>query len=407
MNEEIRLRPGSADDFTAVCDLIGTVFHDDYSGDLQQLEAEVYEADRSLIADDAGLVAGHTVAYSRELTVPGAVVPAAHVSCVGVLPTHRRRGILTRLMHRQLTEIAEAGREPVAVLWATETSIYPRFGYGPASSRLLLDIMNREVRLPAPPAAPSGRLRMADPPGVVADLTKVYEQLRPERIGWSSRDQRWWNYVLADLKDHRDGATRQYAVVHEGPGGPTGYALWRVKQGWTNHGPDGEVIVREVVAADPETYQALWRFLLGIDLARHVKVRLAALDEPLFHLVDEPRRLGPALADALFLRVVDVPGALAARRYATAVDVVFEVTDPILAGNSGRWRLTGGPDGASCTRTGDPADLVCSVTELGTAYLGATTFTALAAAGRVRQLTGNDPSLAFRWHRLPSPTETF
>ncbi len=407
MKEEIRLRPGRADDFASICDLLGTVFHEDYSGDLQQLEAEVFEVDRSLIADDAGLVAGHTVAYTRDLTVPGAVVPAAHVSCVGVLPTHRRQGILTRMMHRQLREIAGAGRESLAVLWATETSIYPRFGYGPAASRLVLNVMNREVRLPAPPAEPSGRLRMVDPAGALADLTKVYEQLRPSRVGWSNRDDRWWRYVLADPKDHRDGATRQYAVVHEGPDGPTGYALWRVKQGWTGHGPNGEVSVREVAATDPETYQALWRFLLGIDLARSVTYRLAALDEPLLHLADEPRRLGPALADALFIRVVDVPRALAARRYATAVDVVIEVTDPILAENTGRWRLTGGPDGASCARTDDPADLACSVTELGAAYLGATSFAALAAAGRVRQLTGNDPSAAFRWHRLPSPTEVF
>ncbi|SDT68218.1 GNAT family N-acetyltransferase [Actinoplanes derwentensis] len=407
MKEEIRLRPGSAEDFPAICDLLGTVFHEDYSGELKELEAGIFEADRSLVADDAGQVVGHTVAFTRDLTVPGAIVPAAHVSGVGVLPTHRRQRLLTRMMHRQLREIADAGREPLAVLWATETSIYPRFGYGPAASRLHLNIMNREVRLPAPPTEQSGRLRLVDPIADLADLTKVYEQLRPERVGWSNRDERWWNFVLADLKDHRDGATKRYAVVHEGPDGPTGYAVWRVKHGWTSHGPNGEVSVREVAAADPETYQALWRFLLGIDLARSVTFRLAALDEPLLHLVDEPRRLGPSLADALFIRLVDVPRALAARRYATAVDVVLDVTDPILTENTGRWRLTGGPDGASCARTDDPADLACSVTVLGSVYLGATSFAALAAAGRIRQLTGNDPTIAFGWHRQPTPTEVF
>ncbi|HWS32348.1 MAG TPA: GNAT family N-acetyltransferase [Actinoplanes sp.] len=407
MKEELRLRPGSAEDFPAICDLLGTVFHEDYSGELKEWEAGIFEAERSLVADDAGQVVGHTVAFTRDLTVPGAVVPAAHVSGVGVLPTHRRRGLLTRMMHRQLRAIADAGREPIAALWATETSIYPRFGYGPAASRLFLNIMNREVRLPAPPAEPSGRLRMVDPVGGLADLAGVYERLRPERIGWSNRDERWWKYIVTDLDVMRDGATRLYAVIHDGPDGPTGYALWRVKQGWTNHGPNGEVVVREVVAADPETYQALWRFLFGIDLARSVTVRLAAVDEPLLYLVDEPRRLGPTLVDALFVRLVDVPRALAARRYATAVDVVVEVTDPILTENTGRFRLTGGPGGASCTPTGDPADLACSVTELGAAYLGATSFAALTAAGRVRQLTDNDPTIAFGWHRRPSPTEVF
>jgi predicted acetyltransferase len=407
MRDETVLRPSKDDDFADIFRLLSTVFHEDISGELRDLEGVVYELDRSLVADDAGLVAGHVQAFTRDLTVPGAIIPAAHVSGVGVLPTHRRRGLLTRMMRRQLREIADAGREPVAILWASETSIYPRFGYGPAASRLFLNIMNREVRLPAPPPEPSGRLRMADPDDLLTEMTKVYEQLRPGRIGWSSRDDRWWKWVLGDPKDHRDGATQRYAVVHEGPGGPTGYALWRIKDDWNIHGPSAEVQVREVVAADPETYQALWRFLLGIDLTRSVTMRLAAVEEPLIYMVDEPRRLGAGYVDALWLRVIDVPGALAARRYATAVDVVLEVTDPILTENTGRWRLIGGPDGATCTATTDPADVALSVTDLGAVYLGGTSFGVLTAAGRVRQLTGNDPAIAFRWDRLPSPTEVF
>jgi predicted acetyltransferase len=407
MKDETVLRPSNSDDFADIFRLLSTVFHEEIEGELRDLEGVVYELDRSLVADDGGLVAGHVQAFSRDLTVPGAVIPAAHISGVGVLPTHRRRGLLTRMMHRQLHEIADAGREPVAILWASETSIYPRFGYGPAASRLFLNIMNREVRLPAPPPEPSGRLRMAEPDGLLAEMSKVYEQLRPDRIGWSSRDDNWWKWVLGDPKDHRDGATKRYAVVHEGPGGPTGYALWRVKDDWNSHGPSAEVQVREVVAADPDTYQALWRFLLGIDLTRSVTMRLAAVEEPLLYMVDEPRRLGAGYVDALWLRVIDVPGALAARRYATDVDVVLEVTDPILTRNTGRWRLTGGRGGATCTPTGDPADVSLPVTDLGAVYLGGTGFSTLADAGRIHQLTGNDPTVAFRWNRLPSPTEVF
>ncbi|WP_229072990.1 GNAT family N-acetyltransferase [Actinoplanes sp. DH11] len=404
MDEELSVRPATPADFPAICELLSTVFHEDVDPDL---ESEIYETERSLVADDAGTVVGHADAFTRELTVPGAVVPAAHVSAVGVLPTHRRRGILTRMMHRQLRDTAEAGREAVAVLWASETTIYPRFGYGPACNRLTMSIMNREVRLPAPPATPTGRLRMGDPTELLPGIGKVYEQLRPERPGWSSRPDHWWRHVLSDPKEKRGGAGPLRAVVHEGPGGTTGYALWRIKDDWTAHGPSAEVVVREVVAADPETYAALWRFLLGIDLTRTVTHRLAAVDEPLQYLVDEPRRLGAAVGDGLWVRLVDVPAALAARRYATEVDVVLEVTDPILEQNTGRWRLAGGPGGAACSRTTDPADLACTVTELGAAYLGATSLTSLAAAGRVRQLTGNDPSIAFGWHRKPSPTEVF
>ena len=407
MKDALRLRPGTPDDHPAVVELLDTVFHEELSEEHREVSAAVYEAERALVVEDAGAVVAHTNVLSRDLTVPGAILPAAHVTGVGVLPTHRRQGLLTRMMHRQLRDVAEAGREPIAVLWASETKIYPRFGYGPASSRLSLSIMNREVRLPAPPAEPAGQLRMGDPLDLLPAISKVFEQLRPEQVGWSSRDERWWRYVLADPKDDRDGATKRYAVVHEGRDGPTGYALWRVKDSWTDHGPSAEVQVREVAAADPETYQALWRFLLGIDLSRSVTVRLGALDEPLQYLVDEPRRLGTVVLDGLWVRLIDLPRALAARRYAAPVDVVLDVTDPLLEQNTGRWRLTGGPDGATCTPTSDPADLACTVTELGAAYLGATTLSSLAAAGRVRQLTRNDPTSAFRWDRLPSPTEVF
>ncbi|BCY06136.1 GNAT family N-acetyltransferase [Actinoplanes sp. L3-i22] len=407
MDDGIRIRQGTIEDFPAICDLLGVVFHEELAGAAKTAEREVFEPERSLIADDAGQVAGQTVAYSRELTVPGAVLPAAHISSVGVRPTHRRRGLLTALMRRQLEDIAAAGREPLAVLWASETAIYPRFGYGAAASRLRFTIMNREVRLTVPPAEPSGRLRMGEPTGLLSEISKVFDQVRVDRVGWSDRDDRWWRSVLTDPSEHRDGATREYAVVHDGPGGPTGYARWRVKDGWSSHGPDSTAQVTEVVAADPQAYQALWRFLLGIDLTRTVKFSHGAVDEPLQYLVDEPRRLGTTLADALWVRLVDVPGALAARRYRAPVDVVLEVDDPILPANTGRWRLTGGPAGAACVRTGDPADLTATVTDLGAVYLGGTSLATLAAAGRVRQLTGNDPSLAFGWHRAPSATETF
>ncbi|WP_436522823.1 GNAT family N-acetyltransferase [Actinoplanes sp. HUAS TT8] len=406
MDEGIRLRPGTDEDFPAICDLLGLVFHEELEGAAKVVEREVFEPGRSIVADESGQVVGHALAYTRGLTVPGAVLPAAHISSVGVRPTHRRRGLLTALMRRQLEDIAAAG-ESLAVLWASETTIYPRFGYGAAASRLRFSIMNREVRLTVPPANPPGRLRMGDPSALLSEISKVFDQARTGRVGWSDRDDRWWRYVLVDPKDGRGGATRLYAVVHEGAGGPTGYALWRVKEGWSHHGPDAEVEVREVVAADPEAYQALWRFLLGIDLSRSVTFSLGAVDEPLQYLVDEPRRLGPSLGDALYLRVVDVPGALAGRRYRTPVDVVIEVADPIRPVNSGRWRLTGGPDAAACVPTGEPADLSATVTDLGAAYLGGTSFTALAASGRVRLLTGNDPSLAFGWHRAPSATEIF
>ena len=406
MDPSVSLRPAVAADLDAIADLMGFVFHDTMTDELRALEISITEVERSTVADDEGRIVGHATAQTRDLSVPGAVVPAAHVTGVGVAPTHRRRGILTAMMHRQLREIAEAGREPLAVLWASETKIYPRFGYGGAGPRLRFDVMSREVRL-TPPGPPVGRLRLVQPMEALDDLKRVHESVRAERVGWSSRPDYAWNYVFADVESRRRGATERRAVVVDGDDGPIGYAVWRVKERWNEHGPDGQVQVREVVATDPRTYAQLWQFLLGIDLTRWLTYDMGALDEPLQYLVDEPRRLGMATADALFVRIVDLPAALEARQYTTPLDVVIEVTDPLIGANDGRWRLSGGPGKVTCTRTDDPADFACSIAELGAAYLGGTSLAALAAAGRIRQLSDNLPSVAFGWHRQPNPIEVF
>jgi len=408
-SSDIRIRVGTADDWDAISDLLGYAFHETIDQETRDREASVFEPERSLVADDGGAVVGHAAAYTRELTVPGGPVPAAFVTLVGVAPTHRRQGLLGRMMRRQLAEIADAGREPVAALWASEAAIYPRYGYGLATQRLSLDVALREIRPPQVPMAPDARLRLIEPADATADLAKVYEQLRADRPGYASRDDRWWRAILADPASDRNGATALHGVVHDTPQGPTGYALWRTKSGW-DIGPQAEVRVREVLAADPATYAALWRFLLSIDLTRKAAFSFASLDEPLTHMVDEPRHLGARVLDGLWVRVVDVPTALASRRYVVDVDVVLDVTDALLPRNTGRWRLTGGPGGATCTATDEPADLACTALELGSAYLGGPSLAALAAAGRVRELTPGAlaaVSAAFGWHRLPAAIEVF
>lgn len=408
MDESVRLRQAAAEDHDAIVDLLGYVFHHDYDEENRQLDTLIWEPERSLVADDAGSIVGHTTALTRDLTVPGGVVPAAHVTGVGVAPTHRRRGLLRAMMHRQLGEVAEAGREPIAVLWASETTIYPRFGYGPSASVMGIHAMTRELRVhPEAPGA-GHRLRLVDPRAARDDLAAVYQRIGASRVGWSSRPGKWWDFHLADLKDNRGGATMRHGVICDGPDGrPAGFALWRVKGKWDDYGPDAEVRVTQVAADDPAVYAALWRFLLGIDLARSLHYEFGAVDEPLALIVDEPRRLGRKYEEALWVRVVDVPGALEARRYLTPLEVVLEVTDPLLPANSGRWRLTGGPDKASCVRTDEAPDLALSITDLGALYLGGTSLGALLAAGRVAASTANVPYAAFGWHHLPNPIEVF
>jgi len=405
---DLPLRAATPDDFAKASALLFALFHRAIDKEAQDLDRRVWEADRALVVTDGPDVVGHAVALTRDLTVPGAIIPAAHVTGVGVAPTHRRRRLLTRLMHRQLRDVRDGGREALAVLWASEASIYPRFGYGLASSRLELTIDTREVSLPAATAV--SRLRAGTPADLLPELTKVYDTLRPDRPGWSSRDEGGWANVVADLAVYREGATERRAVVHEGDGGVDGYAMWRTKSGWTNTGPNAEVQVNEIAAADPVAYAALWRFLLGIDLARRVTFGFAAVDDPLLHVVNDPLQLGTHYSDGLWVRVVDLPAALAARRYASGVDVVLEVSDPLFPDNAGRWRVAGGLGGATCERTDAPADLACDIVDVGAAYLGGTSLAALARAGRVRELrpgTLHPASTAFGWHRLPISPEIF
>ncbi|MCW3838692.1 GNAT family N-acetyltransferase [Micromonospora yasonensis] len=397
-----------AEDFDEIAALLALAFHEEPDPELREIERGVFEPGRALLVRDGGVGVAHAAAFTRDLQVPGASVPAAHVTMVSVLPTHRRRGLLTALMRRQLREIRDAGREPVAVLWASEGRIYPRFGYGLAAQRYAVQCGTAELRLPEPAAA-GGRLRLDRPVAHRAELARLYDRVRADRPGWSSRDERWWAYVLADVKSLRGGATERQVLLHEGAAGVDGYALYRTKEDWDRQGPRGEVRVDEVVAATPEAYRALWRLLLSIDLTRRVSFQ-AAVDEPLFWLVNEPRRLAAQLADALWVRVVDVPAALAARRYATDVDVVVEVTDDLLPENTGRWRLVGGAAGAECVATTAPAQLACDVRALGALYLGGAGLAALATAGHVRELvpgTVAATATAFGWHRAPAPMEVF
>jgi predicted acetyltransferase len=407
-DEGYTLRAGTPEDFDEIWRVVIGAFNEDPEEDAREVERLVYEPERTIltVADDQ--VAGVASAFTRELSVPGAVIPAAHVTMVGVEATHRRRGVLTRMMHHQLADVRARG-EAVAVLWASEGRIYQRYGYGMAAQRLLIEA-EREVQLRAAPGPAAGRLRAAVPAAVAQELQKVYEQVFADRTGWSGRDSRWWDYVLADPSSQRGGATALRVIIHDPGTGADGYALWRVKNEAIPGGGKNTVVIREVVAANPRAYQALWHFLLNVDLTRETRFPFAAVDEPLLHSVNEPRRLHGRVMDSLWVRLTDVPAALSARRYAAPVDVVIEVTDPVLPENSGAWHLVADPDSASCRPAERGADLRCDLGALGAAYLGGSSLAALAAAGRVHELTPGTlgrAAAAFGWYRAPSATEVF
>ncbi|MGW3322998.1 GNAT family N-acetyltransferase [Streptomyces virginiae] len=346
------------------------------------------DTDRSLGVWDGDTCVGSAGAFTFRLSVPGgAVVPAAGVTAVGVSPTHRRRGVLTSLMRRQLDDI-RAGGEPLAVLTASDPAIYGRFGYGTAAYALAVEIDTTRVRLSVPPGTDGIRLRLVDPGRALADCERVYAALVATRPGMLARQPGWEGMPLVDPPSTRgNGSPLKCVVAEREDGEVVGYARYRVKADWDQAGAEGKVEVSDLDALDPAASAALWRYLFSIDLTWTVRASRRPVDDPVLHLVSDIRRSRPRTRDSLHVRLVDLAAALEARTYGVPVDVVVAVADAFCPWNEGRWRLVVDAKGvARCTRTEEPADLELSVRELGSAYLGGITLTSLAAAGLVREL---------------------
>jgi predicted acetyltransferase len=364
----------------------------------------VNEPERSIAAWDGDAIVGSAGAFSFRLSVPGgALVPAAGVTAVSVQPTHRRRGLLTAMMRRQLDDVRERG-EALAVLTASEPEIYGRFGYGVASEEVGLEIDTTRVRLTLPDGVDGVRLRLVGLEEGLEACEAVYGRLTTSRPGLLARRPGWERHALVDAPTARRGASERQCVLAEVDGEVRGYARYAVKPEWGPRGPEGTVIVRDLDALDPVVRAALWRYLFGIDLTSKIVAANRPADDPLLHLVSDVGRCGVGTQEGLFARLVDVGSALEARTYASAVDVVLEVADSFCPWNEGRWRLSGDAKGAVCARTTDPADLALSVRELGSAYLGGFSLGAMARAGRVRELRDGalaEAALAFRSDLAP------
>jgi predicted acetyltransferase len=417
MTETYPIRTIDPGEFEALGDVAARAFGETWPPEAVEQERRIIEFDRTIGAFDGDRPVGSASAYTFTVTVPGGSSAAAGITLVGVLPMYRRRGILTALMRHLLADAASRG-EPLAILYASESGIYGRYGFGMASSHQRFLIKRGEGRLaPGSGATDSGqpRLREAEPGQATAELAKVYGQLLPLRPGMIARDQRWWDNVVADLEFRRDGMSPLRCVIAEDDAGPRGYALYRTKLSFDSDNlPDGTLRVSEFMAADPGATAALWGDLLTRDLMDEVVAQRRPADDPLPALLADPRRARSSRTEGLWVRLVDVPAALLRRRYASPVDLVLDVTDPQIPGNTGRWRLRAdGPAGgrdASCERTEAPADLVMPVRALGACYLGACCLSQLAEAGHILELTPGSLAVlttAMSWHLAPHTSTGF
>ena len=347
----------------------------------------VSDLDRFLTALDRDRVVGASGVLTLQMTVPGGTVPAGGVTLVGVMPTHRRQGVMSSIM-RRLIDDCHARGEPVAILWASEGAIYQRFGYGLATASYNLEADTRYAKLTRDwPREGSFRMLAAQDAATV--IAPIYEKARSARPGFLGRNGVWWRRIVEDHDPARREDHKRIVVFETGDG-PEAYAVYCQKIDWDYRGSIGTVKVLEAIGSTPRGTREIWRYLMGIDLTQTVKAWTLPADHPIFALMAEPRRLGVTVGDALWLRIVDVVRALEGRRYGLAGSatgrIVMELRDDYCPWNEGRWQLEVADGVGRLQRSQSEPDLALDANDLGSIYLGGFTVAGLAQAGRIVEL---------------------
>lgn len=360
-------------------------------------------AERMHAAFEDGEVVGGAGAFTFDFSVPGGSLPCAGVTVVGVYPTHRRRGILREMMRAQLDDVHARG-EPIAALWASEETIYGRFGYGIAS--WCGDIaIPRDRSAFGRPLERRGRVRAVTPDEAAELFPPVWEALRAQRTGVFARSDAWWRDRVLRTPDEQK-ATPKRLVALEVDGRVQAYAIYKTTAAFEGFVSNAKLEVVEAVGATPQATAEMWRFLLDVDWMATINAALVPPDHPLFLLLASPRHARFRRHDALWVRLVDLGAALSGRAYATEGAVVVEVRDAFCPWNEGRWKLEAGEAG----RTEEPAEIALDVDALGSAYLGAVSFTELRDALRVEELVPGAVARAdalFGWRPFPWCPEIF
>ncbi|MGQ4716251.1 GNAT family N-acetyltransferase [Streptomyces anulatus] len=367
-------------------------------------------------AFDAGRCVGTFRSFAQELTVVGgATVAADAISGVTVTPTHRRRGLLSRMMATDLAAAKERG-EPVASLIAAEYPIYGRFGFGPAAWSAEWEVsVNRAGLDPRRSGQPAGggRIEMVDGADVRKAGPEVHGALAARQPGVVTRGERWWRQRtgVAPRPDHEKWTEPFYVLHRAADGMVDGLMVYSTDDKWGDaKQPLNTATVRDMIALNPAAERALWHYLCSIDWITAVRSGYRAPDDLLPLLLPDPRAARMITnADWLWLRMLDVPRALEARTYGVETSLVLEVRDDAgLAG--GRFLLDASTSGARCVTTTRSADLALDVAELATLYLGDESVRRLVDLGRAEELragAATTADAAFRTGRRPWCPDVF
>lgn len=320
-------------------------------------------------------------AFDMSVTVPMAQgvapIPMSGLTWVAVHPDMRRRGVLRALMSDHLNRVHDEGRYAVAGLHASDPGIYGRFGYEVASFDAQYKL-SHGATLQAPQAisdaadALETTLLPSDGPGVLDAIHQAHQRAGGVSLGAATRSAGLTNNDYRDFPKARGSKEKVQVIFVLQDGQPIGYASFRRDSDWSDLGvASGSVTMREIFAESDAALLALARRLTTLDLTTSIKIWDRRMDDPLLWWAGGPRYINVRVGDSLWLRLVDVPRALAQRGYASPVDVVLGIADAYCPWNSGRWRLTIDDAGqAHCSRTQDDADLELPVQALAAAYLG-------------------------------------
>jgi predicted acetyltransferase len=391
------------DEFSRALYGIGQYFGPPPKEDQVERFLSYLDLDRMHAAFEDGEIVGGAGAFTFDFTVPGGSLPCAGVTVVGVYPTHRRRGALRAMMREQLDDVHARG-EPIAALWASEETIYGRFGYGLASWSGEIEL-RRDWGGFARPLERRGRTRFVTPEEARTLFPAVYEVLRRERPGVPSRSDKWWEFRQTRMPDEYASNPKRFVAL-ELDGGTQGYAIFRIHSSFEAGVSTSKLEVQEALGTTPQATAEIWRFLIDVDWTQTLEAGLIPPDHPLFLLLATPRRAGYRMMDALWVRLVDVGAALSGRAYSSDASVVFEVHDAFCPWNEGRWKLEGG----KAARTEEPAEIALDVDALGSAFLGAVSFAQMHDALRIEELVGGAVHRAdtlFEWRPLPWCPEIF
>ena len=332
-----------------------------------------FDLDRSIAVFDQGQIIGGAHSHRLEMSIPGASAVIAGVANIAVQPTHTRRGVMTRMMHHQIKDIHER-EEPLAALFARESVIYHRFGYGIGSlhERWMID---RQYNGFARPYERRGRIVFVDPVDITKELPEVFRRSTKDRPGVFQRAPHQWEWDSQAPEHRQGGPGGLFYAAYEDGGRVDGYVTYRIT-GTT-------LVVNELMAATKQANSALWRFCFDVDLMNCTEALKRPVDDPLPWMLADPRRLQRSTRDGMWVRLIDVSASLKLRRYMRSDRLVLEVRDQLCPWNEGRFELEGSSEGATCRASSSPPDLALDVSDLASAYLGAVSFSTLSQAGLV------------------------